>query len=521
MTIRRILLSIAAVLMATTASAQSAPVLQANDVVQYELPTKQGGEATLSGDNETISVDFPDEDVRTIITNVADLYDLNVVIPETLVGRLTLKLKDVTWRQVFDVVLEPLGYTYVEEENIIKIKSIADMLQEPVETQVFIINYATAGELSGSIKPLIDERVGGRLQVDARSNALVVTERPSRMGGIQSIIERLDQPTHQVMIESKMIEVTRDEAKNIGVDWASMSGMELTGENVSRQWDRLTGNGATTAAESRTDTAVFSASQFKMILSALEDNEGTEVISNPTIVTLNNTPASIHVGQRYPIPDFTYNEERGTFEVSDFEFEDLGITLEVTPQVNAAGFINLDVKPEVSNTDGTVEFGGAAGTEIPIIATRTTVSKISIKSGYTLAIGGLIDKTTGKSGSKIPVLGDIPVLGRLFSSKGEEVQERNLIIFITAKVLNPEGSTYQDVFDERTLYQMGINERDVPGYAIPAHEVELYRNVRTSEADFDAIQTENKLRQKTFLLEEAKEQEAAAEAKRESDRMGE
>lgn len=134
----------------------------------------------LSKDADTISVDFPDEDVRSIIRNVADLYDLNVVIPEALVGGVSLKLRDVSWRQVFDVVLEPLNHTWIEDGNIIKIKSIDELLAEPVATRVFVIDFATASELAQSVTPMVDGAAGGQMQVDIRSNALIITERPSR-----------------------------------------------------------------------------------------------------------------------------------------------------------------------------------------------------------------------------------------------------------------------------------------------------------------------------------------------------
>ena len=110
-------------------------------------------------------------------------------------------------------------------------------------------------------------------------------------------------------------------------------------------------------------------------------------------MTLNNSEATINIGEDYPIPKFTYNEERGTFEISDIDYKSIGINLNVTPQVNSAGFINLDIQPEVSARAGTVTLGGASGTEVPIISTRKTATKITIKDGYTLAIGGLIEST--------------------------------------------------------------------------------------------------------------------------------
>src|SRR5690606_10887914 len=149
----------------------------------------------------------------------------------------------------------------------------------------------------------------------------------------------------------------------------------------------------------------------------------------------NNAQASINIGEEFPIPSYTYNAERGTFEVSGFEYRPIGIILRVTPQVNAQGFIKLTVEPEVSSRTGTTTFGGASGAEIPIIASRKSTTQISLRDGYTMGIGGLIEHTTTNGQTKVPVLGSIPGVGRLFRSDSKNSTKRNLLIFITARTL--------------------------------------------------------------------------------------
>lgn len=457
--------------------------------IVLELPgqeTAESGEATLASE-ETISVDFPDEDVRTILRNVADLFELNLVIPDTLQGRTSIKLRNITWRQGFEVVLDPLGYTYIEDRNIIRIKSIEELTMEPVDTRVFVANYARAEELQSSIAPLVDAAVGGRIQVDVRSNALVITERPSRMNKIQEIIERLDKATDQVMIESKFIEVNNTDSKNVGVNWASLSGYSTSAGPFQREWtrDRVSNETTTTtgslesegstyentlerlAGTSRLDTALFSADQFEVIISALNTQDDIKLVSNPTVVTLNNTKAKISIGERYPIPSYTFNSETGERQLDDIDYEDIGINLDVTPQVNSAGFINLQIVPEVSSTD---RFAIVENTEIPIIESRRTESTIMIKDGYTLAIGGLVEDSIANRDTKVPVLGNLPGIGRLFTSESDEISQRNLIIFITAKTLNPDGSTYRDIVDPRVIDRMKIVPSDLPGYQVSEEE---------------------------------------------------
>ncbi len=184
--------------------------------------------ANVSRDKDTLTVDFPDEDIKTILRNVADLFELNLVVPDTLTGKTSIKLRDVTWRQIFHVVLTPAGYNYVEEGNIIKIVSNDSLQQEPATTEVFVLNNAKASDIKPTIDGLVDAATGGKILIDARSNALVVTERPSRIGRIKNIIAQLDNATDQVMIESKFVEVTDRDVRNLGINWSSLSGYNVS-----------------------------------------------------------------------------------------------------------------------------------------------------------------------------------------------------------------------------------------------------------------------------------------------------
>jgi type IV pilus secretin PilQ/predicted competence protein len=492
-------------------------------------PAVQTTDASASGasrSKDTLSVDYPDEDIRTVLRNVADLFELNLVIPPALQGKTSIKLHDVTWHQVFDVVLTPVGYTFVDDSGIIKIVSLESLAEEPVATEVFVLSYSKASEVQTVLTTLIDSSKGGKLTLDARSNSLIVTERPSRLNKMRPIIKQLDKATDQVMIESKFVEVTTNDIKNIGVDWSSLNSYGISAGPFSSTATRTNGtntsdvrtltnadspyiqngyaqagqvigqaNGApmrlvppysidsttglktysgfgpsstwtagTNSAESQISSAVFNADQFKVLLSALQTNNMTKVVSNPTVVTLNNTEAIINVGEEDPIPNYTYNQEHGSFEVSGFEYKPIGIILKVTPQVNASGFIKLNLEPEVSQKNGTVNFGGAAGAEIPIIATRKAKTQVSMKDGFTMAIGGLIRTQTIRNGDKVPVLGSIPVIGRLFSNSSKEKDVNNLIIFITAKVLNSEGARPEEIINPDQIRNLEMQREELPGY---------------------------------------------------------
>ncbi len=504
----------------TPLPAAESPVPTAEPAVVLAAPEKA---------KDTLSVDFPDEDIRNILRNVADLFELNLVMPDTLQGRTSVKLRDVTWRQIFKVVLAPVGYTFVEEGNIIKVVTNESLNQEPLNTEVFILNYARAEEIQPSVNSLITAANGGRVQVDKRINALIISERPSVLAKLAPVLKELDKATDQVMIESKFVEVTNRDIRNIGVNWASLQNYQIGAGDLgrSRTQTNTRGNNSGDNSESVNEsgltnttndelinsskfvtgttpvttitsdakntsasgsdssfsntltnlteltrkndistitTSVFSASDFNIILSALKTNNETRLVSNPTVVTLNNTEANISIGEEYPIPNYTYNAERGSFEVSGFEYKNIGILLKVTPQVNAKGFIRLLLEPEVSSQAGSTSFGGASGAEIPIIATRKTKTQVTLKDGFTMGIGGLVERTDTKGETKVPLLSSIPGLGHLFRSKSNNETARNLLVFITAKTVSPDGAPIGEVFDPRMVRQVGVKADQLPGY---------------------------------------------------------
>ncbi len=415
-------------------------------------------------------MDFPDEEIRTILRNVADLFELNLVIPDTLQGRTSLKLREVTWRQIFQVILSPIGYTFVEDGNIIKIVSQDSLQAEPVSTEIFIINYAKADDIVKTVNTLVDPAAGGKIIVDQRSNALVITERPSRMGRIRPIIEKLDKETAQVMIESKFIEVSDGDTKNLGVDWSSLSQVGV--KNLS-----FKDNGTAAPAQTPGDifkasattaipyTTTFTSTNFALFLNALQTKTKSRVVSNPTIVTLNNTEATINIGLQYPLPDYTYNAQTGAFAISGFTYKDIGINLKVTPQVNNQGFIRMALEPEISDLGDPVNLGaGAGGANIPIINTRKTKTAVSLEDGHTLGIGGLIKSSSKQSQSKVPFLGSIPILGRLFRTDNPTNDNTNLLIFITAKTISGKDAKIQEVFDPRALKAADLKRSDLPGF---------------------------------------------------------
>jgi type II secretory pathway component GspD/PulD (secretin) len=375
---------------------------------------------------------------------------------------------------------------------------------------------------------------GAKIVVEPRTNALVVSDTPSRLTKLSPIITQLDTATAQVAIEAKFIEVTDSDVRNLGVNWGSLQNYGIAAApsgSVSRTRSQTFGDGAnagttnnggttssttatqntasnnagsvannggtatttsstgTTAALSNAVTAgvtaatttamdflsnlansggttrdfsaVFTASQFSLVLSALNSVSSTKVISNPSLTTLNNKEATFNVGSEVPVPKYSFNAQTGNYVVDGFEYKPIGINLKVTPQVNSAGFITITVNPEVSQQTDSANFNGA---QIPVVATRKLSTQISLKSGYTMGIGGMLTSREINSKSEIPLLGKIPLVGNLFKNKTKDGSVVNLLIFITAKTVNADGAPIEEVFSPTQTRAVGLQPSDLPGF---------------------------------------------------------
>jgi type II secretory pathway component GspD/PulD (secretin) len=483
---------------------------------------------------DTLSVDFPEEDIKGILRNVAELYDINIIIPDTLQGKTSIKLREVTWSQIFKSILDPVGYTYIQEGNIIKVVSNETLQQEPVVTEIFILKYAKASDILPAVQSLVGSSAGAKIVVEPRTNSLVISDTPSRLTKLSPIITQLDTATAQVAIEAKFIEVTDSDVRNLGINYGVLQGYNIgaapsgsvsrtrsqtfsdtanggngssgsttsttnaTQNTASNNAGNVANNGGTATTTSATGTtaaltnavtagltastttamdfltslanngdtnrdfsAVFTASQFSLVLSALNSVSSTKVISNPSLTTLNNKEATFNVGSEVPVPKYSFNAQTGNYVVDGFEYKPIGINLKVTPQVNSAGFITITVNPEVSQQTDSANFNGA---QIPVVATRKLSTQISLKSGNTMGIGGMLTSTETNSKSEIPLLGKIPLVGNLFKTKGKNASAVNLLIFITARTVNAEGALIEDTIDPRQTRATGLQPSDLPGF---------------------------------------------------------
>ncbi len=415
-------------------------------------PTEVNGE--IVADEETckgcVTLDFEDADIRNVLEILAYKAGVNIVPSPDVQGLVTIKLKNVTWQDALNVILKSYGYGYNQQGNVIIVTNIANLKklreddlvladQESVSTKTFVLAYATASDVVGSIEKMLTPR--GSINFDKRANVLIVRDTPSNLQVIANVVENLDAATPQVLIEAKIIETTLSNTENMGIDWVVQATVEGSKRPTVYPFTSTSSNKYVRGmAFPVPDEALFSFgtldfSQMSAVLEFLKSRSGTDILSNPRIATLDNQKASIVVGTQYPLPQYTYNEEQGKLQVSGWEYKDIGIIFNVTPHVNKLGYVTLDVEPRITAILGPVI---VEGTSVPELSVESASTRVMIKDGQTLVIAGLIKSQWTNTKKKVPFLGDIPLAGLLFQKSDKTLTKTELFIFITPHIIQPD-----------------------------------------------------------------------------------
>ena len=462
--------------------------------------------------SEQVSVDFVNEDIKSVLRYIAELYDLNIVIPTSLSGNVTLRLKDVDWKALLKAVLTPLGYFYIEDNGILQIVSENMSKQEPLQTKTFVLTFADAKTVAEELKDFIDKDAKEKLSFNSRTNILIWTGRSKNLSNIENIIKQLDKPETQVMIEAKFVEATNDASDNRGFKWPS---------GLNFYWDDA-GNGGSADGEndsssSSSDThgqltyGLMGSKFFKgstMFIQTLQgtfdfsktDNFG-KTLSNPTIITMNNVPASMNVTSNYPVPKYSYNSDNKAYEINGFEEKPIGIELKVTPKIQSK-YITLQLEPSLSEQTGSISFSGSSGIAIsyPQIKEKKTSSIVTIESGRSIAIGGLMSEIYQDAKTKTPFLSNIPILGNMFSHTNKVKNISNLLIFLSATQIAYDGTIVYPTqvgvknISNKKMYEMGISDKDLPGEK-PATEDEekKYLEIQMLKEKINNIENQQKI----------------------------
>jgi len=408
-----------------------------------------------TNDADYITLNFKDADLRNILRMIARSAQINIIAGPEVKGSVTMELDKVRWEQALSLVLSVNGYTYLKEGNIIRIVSIDNVDKEPLTVVVIPLSYAKSDEVVTIIQPLLTSD-RGKIQSDSRANVIIINDIPTKISQLSKVIKNLDQPTPQVLIEVKFVEIQVGKVDTIGIDWSDFSDygvvmhdvMYTFDKEISRDKSRERASGTSAAKadatrnysqlKDRTAAYQFSPDDFRLAFSLIANNQRAKVISNPKIQTLDNRKAIIRVAETHYKPTFTYNKETGAYEINNLEDIYVGITLEVTPHINLNGYITLDILPTVSALAGNQIIQGV---EVPIVNERMIDARVALKDTYTVAIGGMIKDDWVTSRNSIPYLGDMPYFGEsIFGWDRKEKIKNNLVIFITATIVKPDES---------------------------------------------------------------------------------
>lgn len=471
-----------------------------------------------AGNSSRVSVDFIDEDIKQVLRYISELYDLNIIIPTSLTGKVTIRLKDVTWQALLEAVLAPLGCSYVENKGIVQIGSAETMLQEPLQTKTFLLKFADAKTLVTELAEFVDKENKERVTFNERTNMLIWTGRSKNLQQVETIIEQLDKPETQVMIEAKFVEAHNNFSDNFGIQWPSGLTAYLDQKKQDSNSEGSTSDSSSSDEHGQMtyglngSKALRNHNLFVQTLNSTFNFSKTDdigkTLSNPTIITMNNVPATMSVITKHPIPNYSYNSDQGVFEISGFEEKPVGIQLNVTPKVQAE-YITLKLEPSLSETSGTETFKTDKGTSVnyPKIAEKKTSSIVTIKSGYAIAIGGLMSQTKNTTKNKVPFFGELPLVGTFFSNRDKSDKITNLMIFLSATqiaydgtILYPHQQGVKNISRKR-MFEAGMTDKDLPGEVdLTEQEAKIYKDIHSLQNKLDDVLARRKAQKAKRLI---------------------
>jgi type IV pilus assembly protein PilQ len=423
---------------------------------------------------EKLSLNFQNIEVRALLQVIADFTNFNVVTSDTVTGNVTLRLKDVPWDQALDIILQAKGLGLRKSGNVIWIAPKDELATkekleleskvqiaalEPVRTQSFQLNYTKAEEVAkgltggggaggtgGTTSRILTNR--GSVLFENRTNQLFVTDIPSKLEEIQAMITKIDIPVRQVLIEARIIEASDTFGRSLGV---KLGGFSTAGNNA-----RVGGNLAGAQAPLGGATSTFSDTQFvnlpatsqnsfnagtfavslfnsaatrflSLEISALEADGKGKIVSSPRVITADQVKALIEQGEELPYQTATSSG------ATALQFRKANLKLEVTPQITPEGNVLMDVDV-TKDSVGRVTAAGFA------IDTKHVKTQVLVDNGGTVVIGGIFEQSERDDVTKVPFLGDIPVLGNLFKTRTRSSNKTELLIFLTPKVVTDKSA---------------------------------------------------------------------------------
>ncbi len=419
---------------------------------------------------EKLSLNFQDIDVRSVLQLIADFTDLNLVASDTVQGNITLRLQNVPWDQALDLVLKTKGLDKRKIGNVLLVapadeiaarerqelesqKQIAAL--EPLRRELIQVNYAKASDIAKlfqSVTSTADAGVPsddrGSVTVDDRTNSIIAYQTQTNLDELRRIVAQLDIAVRQVMIEARIVEASVDFSKEIGVRWGGTFNKNMNngnfigygnddrGDEGGKRGSDSGGNFPFVDMGSVNRTSGFGVgfitdnTILDLELSAMEKTGNGEVVSQPKVVTSDKETAKILKGTEIPY------QEASSSGATSTSFKEAALSLEVTPQITPDNRIIMEVKINKDEPD----FANALN-NVPPIKKNEVNAKVLVADGETIVIGGVFSNTQTKSVDKVPLLGDLPYLGRLFRRDVITDKKNELLVFLTPRIMNGQAVT--------------------------------------------------------------------------------
>jgi type IV pilus assembly protein PilQ len=388
-----------------------------------------------------MSLDVQGADVNTVLRSLSEFSGKNIVASKEVKGQVTMRLRNVPWRHALDILLRAQGLGMVEKGQTIVVSNLETLRKEemdrrtaeraqeellPLETRILPISYANSEEMAKAVEKTLTKR--GHIEVDKRTNALLVTDITERLDQCEGMVRSLDTRTPQVEIVARLVDVDVSATRDLGVRWG-LHNVDLGDAGVSENFDVNAADVTSPAGVMKVGT-IKPFGSIDATLQALETQNKANIISNPRITTVNNREASVVVGKQIPliVQDFAGNAVT--------QMTTIGIKLNVTPHINVGNKITMDVHPEVSDLAAQATVQGGI-----IINTTMADTRVMVNDGETAVIGGLIRSNESTTKRGIPILMDIPLLGNLFRSSSTTNAKRELLIFVTPKILGDQTAS--------------------------------------------------------------------------------
>ena len=429
---------------APAAQVLDAPTTRADTYQTTEVDTQ---EQQFTG--EPISLSLKDADIRDVLKTFSALTQLNIIVDPGVSGSVTVELRDVPWDQALDLILRINNLDYVLENNVLRVatnqklaneKAAKVQLEEqrelakPLKTVLKPLSYAKASYVAALLAGdnyLLSDR--GSVTTDERTNTLIIRDVVDRVEGALRLIDSLDQPTPQVVIEGRIVETTRDFSRELGISWGFSGIMsQATGNDTGLDFpNSIAIEGSSELVRGNQGFLTFSFGDIlntfnlDFTLQAAETHGLTRIVSTPRVTTQNLQQASIRSGLQIPVQTVANN----TVTV---QYVDATLRLQVTPQITAEGTVNLDI--DIKKQEAVLAGAVVGGNNVPIF-TRDAQTQLLVRDGGTTVIAGIYQINDQTNENMIPGLHKIPLFGNLFRNKGTFDRHDELLIFITPRIV--------------------------------------------------------------------------------------